>query len=94
MLSATSLVGHQGGSWSGAVTGLDAGELDVRELVRRRIDSVTDRAVVRRWVDEFVAAHDERTLTSTLPPFSEPTLIRCFPATNGPQMTNGRYQDR
>lgn len=48
-------------------------ELEVRELVRRRgIDPVTDRAVMRRLVDEVVADYDERTLTSTLPPLTDP----------------------
>lgn len=47
-------------------------ELEVRELVRRRgIDPVTDRAVVRRLVDEVVADYDERTLTSTLTPLPD-----------------------
>jgi len=55
-----------------SVTGLDAVELEVRELVRRRgIDPVTDRAVVRRLVDEVVADYDERTLTSTLTPLPD-----------------------
>jgi pilus assembly protein CpaF len=54
------------------VTGLDAVELEVRELVRRRgIDPVTDRAVVRRLVDEVVADYDERALTSTLAPLAD-----------------------
>ena len=48
-------------------------ELEVRELVRRRgIDPVTDRAVVRRLVEEVVADYDERSLTSTLAPLSDP----------------------
>ncbi len=48
-------------------------ELEVRELVRRRgIDPFTDRSAVRRLVDEVVADYDERTLTSTLAPLSDP----------------------
>ncbi len=48
---------------------VDAVELEVRELVRRRgIDPFHDRAVVRRLVEEVVADYDERALTSTLTP--------------------------
>ncbi len=52
---------------------MDAVELEVRELVRRRgIDPFTDRGAVRRLVDEVVADYDERTLTSTLPSLGDP----------------------
>lgn len=48
---------------------MEAVELEVRELVRRRgIDPFTDRLVVRRLVDEVVADYDERSLTSNLAP--------------------------
>ena len=48
------------------MSGVDAVELEVRELVRRRgIDPFQDRAAVRRLVDEVVAA-GERSLSSTL----------------------------
>jgi len=49
------------------VSGVDAVELEVRELVRRRgIDPSQDRAAVRRLVDEVVADYDEQSLSSTL----------------------------
>lgn len=52
---------------------VDAVELEVRELVRRRgIDPFSDRGAVRRLVDEVVADYDERTLTSTLPSLGDP----------------------
>ncbi len=55
------------------MTGLEAVELEVRELVRRRgIDPVTDRSTVRMLVDEVVADYDERALTSTLAPLADP----------------------
>ncbi len=55
------------------MTGLQAVEDEVRELVRRRgIDPVTDRATVRSLVDEVVADYDERSLTSNLPPLADP----------------------
>ena len=48
---------------------VDTVEAEVRELVRRRgIDPVTDRAAMRRLVDEAVAEYDDRSLTSSLPP--------------------------
>ena len=54
------------------MSGVDAVELEVRELVRRRgIDPFHDRAAVRRLVDEVVADYDERALTSTLPPLTD-----------------------
>ena len=57
------------------MTGVDTVELEVRELVRRRgIDPVTDRAAVRRLVDEVVADYDERALTSNLVPLGDPQL--------------------
>jgi pilus assembly protein CpaF len=57
------------------MTGVDAVELEVRELVRRRgIDPVTDRSAVRRLVDEVVADYDERSLTSTLTPLHDSRL--------------------
>lgn len=55
------------------MTGVDTVELEVRDLVRGRgIDPVTDRAAVRRLVDEVVAEYDERALTSTLPSLGDP----------------------
>ena len=54
------------------MSGVEAVELEVRELVRRRgIDPLLDRGAVRRLVDEVVADYDERTLTSTLPPLHD-----------------------
>jgi pilus assembly protein CpaF len=54
------------------VTGVDAVELEVRELVRRRgLDPIEDRAAVRRLVDEVIAEYDERTLTSSLAPLAD-----------------------
>ena len=48
---------------------VDTVEAEVRERVRRRgIDPVTDRAAMRRLVDEAVAEHHDRSLTSSLPP--------------------------
>ena len=38
---------------------------------RRGLDPVSNRAAVRRLVDEVVADYDERTLTSSLPPLSD-----------------------
>ena len=55
-----------------SVSGIDAVELEVRELVRRRgIDPFLDRAVVRGLVEEVVADYDERALTSTLAPLAD-----------------------
>jgi len=55
------------------VSGVDAVESEVRELVRRRgIDPVTDRAAVRCLVDQVVADYDERALTSALPALGDP----------------------
>ena len=52
---------------------VDTVEAEVRELVRRRgIDPVTDRAAVKRLVDEVVADYDERALTSALPALGDP----------------------
>jgi pilus assembly protein CpaF len=57
------------------MSGVDAVELEVRELVRRRgIDPVTDQLVVRRLVDEVVADYDERALTSNLAPLGDSQL--------------------
>jgi pilus assembly protein CpaF len=57
------------------MSGIDAVEAEVRELVRRRgIDPVTDRSAVRRLVDEVVADYDERALTSSLPALGDATL--------------------
>ena len=48
---------------------VDTVEAEVWELVRRRgIDPVTDRAAMRRLVDDAVAEYDDRSLTSSLPP--------------------------
>ncbi|MDQ6649829.1 MAG: CpaF family protein, partial [Actinomycetota bacterium] len=49
-------------------------EAEVRELVRRRgMDPTTQGPAVRRLVDEVIAEYDERTLTSSLPPLSDPS---------------------
>ena len=54
------------------MSGVDAVEAEVRELVRRRgIDPVVERAAVRRLVEEVVADYDERALTSSLPPLGD-----------------------
>ena len=54
------------------MTGVDAVELEVRELVRRRgLDPIEDRLAVRRLVDEVVADYDERALTSALAPLTD-----------------------
>jgi len=54
------------------LTGVDAVELEVRELVRRRgIDPFQDRLAVRRLIEDVVADYDERTLTSTLSPLPD-----------------------
>jgi pilus assembly protein CpaF len=56
------------------VTGVDAVELEIRELVRRcGIDPFHDRVALRRLVDEVVA-DDERSLTSTLGRLPDPRL--------------------
>ena len=48
---------------------VDTVEAEIRELVRLRgIDPVTDRAAMRRLVDEAVAEYDDRSLTSSLLP--------------------------
>jgi pilus assembly protein CpaF len=50
-----------------SATGVEAVELEVRELVRRRgIDPLHDPAAVRRLVGEVVADYEERSLTSSL----------------------------
>ena len=47
-------------------------EREVRELVRRRgLDPASERAAVRRLVDEVIADYDERTLTSSLQPLTD-----------------------
>ena len=59
----------------GPVSGVDAVELEVRELVRRRgIDPSQDRAAVRRLVDEVVADDDEQSLSSTLATLPDPKV--------------------
>jgi pilus assembly protein CpaF len=55
------------------VSPVDTVESEVRELVRRRgLDPVSDRAAVRRLVEEVVTEYDERALTSSLPPLPDP----------------------
>ena len=55
------------------VSAVDTVEAEVRELVRRRgLDPVVDRSAMRRLVEEVVSDYDERTLTSALPPLSDP----------------------
>jgi pilus assembly protein CpaF len=57
------------------MSGIDAVEAEVRELVRRGgIDPVSDRSAVRRLVQEVVADYDERALTSSLPALGDATL--------------------
>jgi pilus assembly protein CpaF len=52
--------------------GVEAVELEVRELVRRRgIDPFQDRTAVRRLVDEVVTDYHDRALTSTLDPLGD-----------------------
>ncbi len=60
------------------MSGVEAVEAEVRELVRRRgLDPIEDRLAVRRLVDEVVADYDERALTSTLPPLADlPGAVR------------------
>ncbi len=49
-------------------------EREVRELVRRRgLDPQTDTVAIRKIVDDVMADYDERTLTSAMPPVSDPT---------------------
>ncbi len=51
---------------------MDTVESEVRELVRRRgLDPFTDRAAMRRLVEEVVADYDDRSLTSSLTPLSD-----------------------
>jgi pilus assembly protein CpaF len=51
---------------------VDTVEAEVRELVRRRgLDPVSDRAAVRRLVDEVIADYDERALSSSLVPLQD-----------------------
>ena len=53
--------------------GLGVVEDEVRELVRRRgLDPDVDGTAIRRLIDEVLADYDERTLTSSLPPLTDP----------------------
>lgn len=55
-----------------SVTAVDAVEAEVRELVRRRgLDPFAGPVAVRRLVDDVVADHDERSLTSSLVPLTD-----------------------
>ena len=48
-------------------------EDEVRELVRRRgLDPEVDGGAIRRLIDDVLADYDERSLTSSLPPVSDP----------------------
>jgi pilus assembly protein CpaF len=48
-------------------------EAEVRELVRRRgLDPFVDRVAMRRLVDEVITDYDDRSLTSSLTPLSDP----------------------
>ena len=52
---------------------VDTVEAEVRELVRRRgLDPVADRGAVRRLVEEVVDDYEERSLTSSLTPLTDP----------------------
>ena len=54
------------------MTGVEAVEREVRELVRRRgIDPFEDRTAVRRLVEDVVSDYHERALTSTLAPLGD-----------------------
>ena len=54
------------------MSGVEAVELEVRELVRRRgIDPFSDTTAVRRLVDEVVTDYHDRALTSTLDPLGD-----------------------
>lgn len=48
------------------------GTVEAEVVRRRRLDPVVDRSAMRRLVDEVVNDYDERTLTSGLPPLSDP----------------------
>ncbi len=48
-------------------------EDEVRELVRRRgLDPAAEAATLRRLIDDVIADYDDRTLTSTLTPLTDP----------------------
>ncbi len=51
-------------------------EGEVRELVRRRgLDPARDAATIRRLVDDVIADYDDRSLTSSLPPLTDPQQL-------------------
>lgn len=65
----------QSGARRPGVGAVDTVESEVRELVRRRgLDPITDRAAVRRLVDEVVNDYDDRALSSSLPPLPDSTV--------------------
>ncbi|MDP9432020.1 MAG: Flp pilus assembly complex ATPase component TadA [Actinomycetota bacterium] len=55
------------------VNAVAAVEDEVRELVRRRgLDPAAEAATLRRLIDDVIADYDDRTLTSTLTPLTDP----------------------
>jgi pilus assembly protein CpaF len=51
-------------------------DAEVRDAVRRHgLDPVADRAGVRKIIDEVVADYDERSLTRSLPPLTDPETV-------------------
>ena len=59
-----------------AVESIAAVEDEVRELVRRRrLDPVTDGAAIRALVEEVVDDYEHRSLTSSMPPLTDPALV-------------------
>jgi pilus assembly protein CpaF len=55
---------------------VDVVEAEVRELVRRRgLDPLVDAGAVRALVAEVMADYDERSLSGTLPPLTDPSAV-------------------
>jgi pilus assembly protein CpaF len=55
---------------------VDVVEAEVRELVRRRgLDPLVDAHAVRALVAEVLADYDERSLSGTLPPLTDPAAV-------------------
>lgn len=60
----------------GDMDAVDVVEAEVRELVRRRgLDPLVDADAVRALVAEVLADYDERSLSGTLPPLTDPTSV-------------------